>query len=160
MMPLPVRAAVAASLWLFGAAACTPFGIWVYEEPKVHVSGIEIVTDTLAPVNVIFDVKNPNHFDVTMVGVQLAFSLNGERAVDTLLGSAAVIAEMEQRSVRVSVSSRQMAPGFSWARIAPGEHRYTLRGQVELDTPIGRRRVRFEQEGVGRFGNVSLSALP
>ena len=61
--------------------ACTPLGLWIYEDPGVRVSRVRLGTDSLslAPVLIALDVQNPNDYPVSTVHVQLSLELDDEQ---------------------------------------------------------------------------------
>ena len=76
----PIRSVICA-VTLPGWVACTPLGLWVYEDPGVRVSRVRLGTDSfsLAPVLIALDVQNPNDYPVSTVHVQLSLELDDER---------------------------------------------------------------------------------
>ena len=73
--------------------ACTPLGVWVYEDPGVRVSRVRMGTDSLslAPVLIALDVQNPNDYPVSTVHVQLSLELDDERIGELNRDSAVVL---------------------------------------------------------------------
>jgi hypothetical protein len=48
--------------WLIAMLACTPAGVWIYEDPRITVARVRLDADTTAarPVLVALDLRNPN----------------------------------------------------------------------------------------------------
>lgn len=130
-------------------AGCTPLGVWLYEEPRVTGSTVELQADTVAHgddgrrANVVIHVRNPNAFDLATSRIEVAVELDGRRVEALALDTAITL--RRNRSTRLVVPFSSGGDGA--ARVAgaldrPGP-RLDLAGRLELETPIGRRRVRF-----------------
>ncbi|HET8833401.1 MAG TPA: hypothetical protein VFN08_01630, partial [Gemmatimonadales bacterium] len=67
-----------AMAWLVTMVACTPAGVWIYEDPRVTVSRVRLDTDTSSgrPVLVALDLRNPNDFVVSATRVELRLALD------------------------------------------------------------------------------------
>ena len=58
-------------------AACTPLGLWVYDDPGLEVSRVRVNRDaSAAPVVVGLAVWNPNDYDVTTSRLELELKLD------------------------------------------------------------------------------------
>lgn len=150
--------------WL-ALAACTPLGVWVYEDPAVSVARVRLGTDTSAarqaPVEVALDLRNPNDYELSNTRVELALRLD-DQPVGRLARDSTV---PMPRATTATVSLPLVVDrGASAARIVAfgtGRHRFRVEGRVTVVTPFGRRKVRFAQEGELAFGSpASPAAAP
>jgi LEA14-like dessication related protein len=147
--------------WLAPAAACTPLGVWVYEDPGVTVSRVRV--DTVAreasPVIVALNVRNPNDYAVSTTRVELWLVLDGldigqldqRGSVDLPKGTATVALPL--------VPNRATTPARLQAFVS-GIHRFSIQGRATFATPVGKRKVRFAQTGEMAFGPQELPPLP
>ena len=86
--------------------ACTPMGVWLYEEPTVGLEDVLIDTSTgesALPPYVILAVKNRNDFELSLRHVELVLHIDGGEigriAVDTIV----TLAPITVRPVRLMV---------------------------------------------------------
>jgi LEA14-like dessication related protein len=134
-------------------------GVWVYEDPGVTVSRVRLGTDSLslAPVLIALDVQNPNDYPVSTVHMQLSLELDDERIGELSRDSAVVLPSDTTSTVALPLV---VAAGLSAGRLTTlraGIHRFTVMGRADFSTPIGKRKVRFAQEGDLRFGPAPAS---
>jgi LEA14-like dessication related protein len=142
------------------AVACTPLGVWVYEDPGVTVSRVRVNAEAreASPVIVALNVRNPNDFTVSTVRVELWLALDGlaigqldqRGSVDLPKGTATVALPL--------VPNRATTPARLQAFVS-GIHRFSIQGRATFTTPVGKRKVRFAQTGEMVFG-PPLPALP
>jgi LEA14-like dessication related protein len=139
--------------WLVGALACTPLGVWVYEDPRVTVSRVRVAADseTTRPVLVALDMRNPNDYVVSATRVEVQLLLD-----DTPIGRFD-----EDSSVALPKGTAEVAVpllidrGTSAGRLQAfntGVHRFSVQGRATFATPVGKRRVKFVQVGQMTFG--------
>ncbi len=94
------------------------------------------------------DVYNPNRFDLRGTRLELGFDVEGTHVGDIALDDDFNVTDGD--TTRVVLPLR-----FTWtganavarAALNQGEIPYTMRGQVQLDTPIGARVVPFTRSG-------------
>lgn len=137
------------------ASGCVPLGIWVFTEPVVTVSSISFNGDSTRPVELTLQVRNPNDFDVELEQVQLLLSIRGQAVVDTAIDAAVTLLQLERRDVTLNVQQQMMAAGFSVSSMQPGRHPYAVSGEAHLSTPIGIRRIKFQQAGEGDWASTA-----
>lgn len=143
----PAMLAMAAALM----AGCTPLGIWVYDEPAVTVSAISFTGDSTALVEVTLQVRNPNDFDIKLEQVELYVSLGGQALIDTSISATLTLLYAERRDITLNAGRQTVSFGNSPEAMRSGRHGYLVRGEARLSTPIGIRRIPFQQEGKGEW---------
>jgi LEA14-like dessication related protein len=134
--------------------ACTPLGVWVYEDPGVTVSRVRLGTDSLSvgPVLIALDVQNPNDYPVSAVHVQLSLELDDERIGELNRDSSVVLPSDTTSTVALPLVVAADLPAGRLTTLRAGTHRFMVIGRADFSTPIGKRKVRFAQEGDLRFG--------
>jgi hypothetical protein len=149
--------AVALVLVATADSACTPLGIWVYQEPRATASNVAIATDATGsrPVRITFAIDNVNDYDVSVLKVDLALKLDGKVAASGVTDTLAPLSGRNQSALLVAVGAPDVPDAPSAARLGalqPGSHRYAINGSMTIRTPIGDRLVRFKEKGAGSFG--------
>jgi LEA14-like dessication related protein len=139
--------------WLLPALACTPLGVWVYEDPGVTMSRVRVDAEAKGnpPVVVALNVRNPNDYVLSTTRFELRLSLDdlpiGRLDRDSLVsvpkGTATVALPL--------VPDRGTTPAQLQA-FRTGVHRFTIEGRATFATPLGKRKVRFAQAGELAFG--------
>jgi LEA14-like dessication related protein len=146
--------------WVVSALACTPLGLWIYDDPEVSVSRVRLSAESSAlnPVLVALDVRNPNDYPVSTTRVELRLRLDG-----LTIGKLARDSSISFPQLRTSTFAVALDPssGVDPARlrtIGPGKHRFAVDGRTTFTTPFGPRKVRFAQEGEMSFGSPASPA--
>lgn len=112
---------------------------------RVVLRGVGLTGGTL---DLVLDVDNPNGFDLRGTRLQLGFDVQDSHVGD--------IDWQEQFTVtRDSVTSLTLPLTFNWDGVAGavrtalgyGDLPYKMKGQIQLDTPLGRKVVPFTHEG-------------
>lgn len=138
------------SLVLFAfLSACTPMGVWLYEEPTVGLEDVLIDTsagDAALPPYVILGVRNRNDFELSLRQIELELRIDGENIGSVDLDTVVTLAPITTRPVRVKVPPVDAAARGRIGALRAGVHRYGIAGRARLDTPIGERRIGFSQE--------------
>ena len=142
-----------APVTLVALAGCTPLGLWMYEEPTVEITSVRVSDAGAAeyPVRIALQVSNGNDFEVSLEKVQLRLMVNDAEIVDRELSTAALFPARDRHTVEIGVAWRDVGPGLRPEGLAAGDHRYSVDGQVQLRTPIGKRRIRFARAGTEQF---------
>ena len=140
-----------AALLASASGACTPLGLWVYEEPKVEVTGIAVdpTADAQFPVQIGLSVSNANDFEVSLIRVQVRFLVGGNTLVERELPTAALFPARDRQTVKIGVSSADLVPGARQRAVPGASQKYFLDGYALLKTPLGERRIPFLRTGVG-----------
>ena len=150
-----IRRRLLETVWvLVPGLACTPLGLWMYQDPAVTVSRVRLGTELAdsTPVVVALDVSNPNDYAVSTIRVELRLRLD-----DLPIGQLDQNSSMPLPKVATSTVALPLVPdrGTPAARLqafGSGVHHYMVEGRATFATPIGSRKVRFAQEGELAFG--------
>lgn len=111
----------------------------------VGLRGLDLTGGTL---DLHLDVYNPNRFDLRGTRLEVGFDVEGTHVGDIALD--------DDFNVNDGDTTRVVLPlRFTWtganavarSALSQGEIPYTLKGQVQLDTPIGARVVPFTRSG-------------
>jgi LEA14-like dessication related protein len=147
--------------WLVPVVACTPLGVWLYEDPGVTVSRVRVNTDGQgrSPVMVALDVRNPNDFTVSTTRVELWLMLDG-LAIGRLDQDSSVSLPKGIATVALPLVPNRATTPARLQAFGSGIHRFTIEGRATFATPIGKRKVRFAQTGELAFGPPELPVLP
>jgi LEA14-like dessication related protein len=137
-------------------AACTPMGLWVYDDPGLEVSRVRVQHETERdPVVLGLAVWNPNDYDVSTARLELKLKLDnvpiGHFSKDSIIPVPQVgLADLTLPLTVESGAARQRIRG-----IGSGQHRFAVEGRATFSTPFGRRNVRFAHEGDLKFGGAN-----
>ncbi len=148
-------------LWLAPVMACTPLGVWIYEDPGVTVSRVRMVVDgqDSSPVMVALDLRNPNDFTVATTRVELRLVLDG-LAIGQLDRDSSVSLPKGTATVALPLIPDRSATRARLQSFGSGVHRFAIEGRATFTTPVGKRKVRFAQTGELAFGAPELPPLP
>jgi LEA14-like dessication related protein len=150
---MPSRRLLGACL-VTAAAACTPLGLWVYDDPGLEVSRVRLDHDAVgtAPVVVGLAVWNPNDYELSTARLELQLRLD-----DVTVGhfSRDSIIPVPQTGLADFALPLTVPAGPIRERIrtlSVGTHRFAVVGRAIFSTPFGRRNVRFAHAGDLAFG--------
>ena len=134
-------------------AACTPLGLWVYNDPGLEVSRVRVSHDTSGdPVVVGLAVWNPNDYDVTTSRLELELKLD-DVSVGRFSGDSAVaVPTAGLADVALPLTVRGESVRHLIRTLRSGTHRFAVEGRATFSTPFGPRKVRFAHEGDLAFG--------
>lgn len=139
-------------VWLWLLSACTPVGLWLYEDPVVTVAGVRL--DLAAsrqlgssPVVVALAVKNSNDYPLSAEQVELSLRLDGVPIGRLKRDSAVQVATGKVSMVALALALEEQATSEHLQALGSGTHKFAVRGRATFRTPIGMRKVRFAQEG-------------
>jgi LEA14-like dessication related protein len=140
------------SIWLMGVmsvTACTPLGLWVYDDPSVTVSRVRLVNRPVgnSPVLIALEVRNPNDYDLSTVGVELLLRLDDVQIGRMARNSTVPLPKETTSTVVVPLIPARGAAVARLGAFQSGTHRFAVRGRAQFATPFGKRKVRFAQEG-------------
>jgi LEA14-like dessication related protein len=145
---MPSRRLLGACL-VAAVAACTPLGLWVYDDPGLEVSRVRLDRDAAGaqPVVVGLAVWNPNDYDVSTARLELQLRLD-----DVTVGrfSRDSIIPVRQTGLTDLALALSVPAGPIRERIralSSGTHRFAVEGRAIFSTPFGRRNVRFAHAG-------------
>jgi hypothetical protein len=141
-------------------AACTPLGLWVYDDPGLEVERVRLERDAAGrqPIMVGLAVWNPNDYDLSTARLELRLRLD-----DVPMGyfSKDSIIPVPQLGFTVLALPLTVPTGPTRARIrtlSSGIHRFAVEGRATFETPFGRRTVRFAHAGDLAFGGNKVDA--
>jgi LEA14-like dessication related protein len=128
--------------------ACTPLGLWVYDDPGLEVSRVRVDHDANSdPVVLGLAVWNPNDYDVSTSRLELELKLDdmpvGRFSKDSVV--AVPTAGLANLALPLTVpkgTARQRIRTLS-----ASNHRFAVQGRATFSTPFGPRKVRFAHEG-------------
>jgi hypothetical protein len=141
---------------LSAAGACTPIGLWVYDDPGLEVSRVRLNHDTAGaqPVVLGLAINNPNDYDLSTARFELQLRLD-----DVPVGhfSRDSIIPLPQLAIADMLLPLTVTPGEGLNRIralSKGTHRFAVEGRATFSTPFGLRDVRFAHAGDMAFGGT------
>ena len=150
--------------WLWLLAACTPVGLWLYEDPVVTVVGIRLNLGASrpsgsSPVIVALAVKNSNDYPLSTEQVELSLRLDGVPIGRLKRDSTVQVGTDTVSTVALPLALEEDATSAHLQAFGSGTHNFAVRGRATFRTPIGMRKVRFAQEGDMVFDR-SADSLP
>jgi hypothetical protein len=135
--------------------ACTPLGLWVYDDPEVSVSRVRLSAESSgrrAPVLVALDVRNPNDYPVSSARVELRLRLDGLTVGRLARDSTVSFPQQTTSTLAVALDPTSDVGQAQLRMLGTGMHRFAVDGRTTFRTPFGKRKVRFAQEGEMTFG--------
>ncbi|HEV7366497.1 MAG TPA: LEA type 2 family protein [Gemmatimonadales bacterium] len=147
--------------WFCWVTACTPVGLWLYEDPVVTVAGIrlnlEASSQSTAPVIIALAVKNSNDYPLSTEQVELSLRLDGVAIGSLKRDSTVQVATDTVSTVALALALEEYATPEHLQAFGSGTHNFAVRGRATFRTPIGKRKVRFAQEGDMVFARAAGS---
>jgi LEA14-like dessication related protein len=136
-------------LGVFWSAACTPLGLWVYDDPSVTVARVRLAErpTSKAPVLIALEVRNPNDYDLSATGVELLLRLDDVQIGQLSRDSTVPLPKGTTSTLEVPLVPARGAAASRFSRFLTGPHRFAIRGRARFATPFGKRKVSFAQEG-------------
>ena len=135
---------------------CTPLGLWMCEDPVVTVSQITFQFarsgTTSAPVIVALALENTNDYPLEAEQVELSLRLDGVPIGQLKQDSTVSVATDTVSTVTLPLAVERRATPERLRSMQSGTHTFAVRGRATFQTPIGKRDVRFAQEGSLVFG--------
>jgi LEA14-like dessication related protein len=136
-------------------AACTPLGLWVYDDPGLEVSRVRLDHDAEGsqPVVLSLAVWNPNDYELSTARLELQLQLDNVTVGHFKRDSIVPVPQtgLADLALPLTVASGAMRERIK--TMAKGTHRFTVEGRATFSTPFGRRNVRFAHAGDVAFGN-------
>ena len=138
--------------WLCWVTACTPVGLWLYEDPVVTVAGIRLNLEAsrpsgAPPVIIALAVRNSNDYPLSTEQVELSLRLDGVPIGSLKRDSTVQVATDTVSTVVLPLALEERATPEHLQAFGSGTHNFAVRGRATFRTPIGKRNVRFAQEG-------------
>jgi LEA14-like dessication related protein len=140
--------------------ACTPLGLWIYEDPVVSVYRVTLElreprTVNASPVTVALAVENRNDYPLSTERVELSLRMNGVPIGRLAHTNPVPVATDTISTVAMPLKLEKQATKQQLEALGSGTHQFAVRGRAMFRTPIGKREVRFAQEGEMVFGQRS-----
>lgn len=152
-------------VWLLVVTACTPLGLWIYEDPVVTVSGITLqrggsLPPGASPVIVALAVQNLNDYPLSAERLELSLRLDGVPIGRLKRDSTVPVGTDSTSTVALALPLEKQATSARLEALATGSHTFAVRGRATFRTPIGTRKVSFAHEGEMRFGQRPTDSPP
>jgi len=145
-------------LWVVPALACTPLGLWVYDDPLVSVSRVRLSTESSGRTLVALDLRNPNDYPVSTARVEVRLRLDGLTVGRMARDSSFSLPELRTSTFAVALDPSSDVGPAQLRMLGTGMHRFAVDGRTTFMTPFGKRKVRFAQEGQMSFGQPASPA--
>jgi LEA14-like dessication related protein len=150
--------------WLLPLSACTPLGLWLYEDPVVTVSGITLERGGSrppgsSPVIVALAVQNLNDYPLSTERLELSLRLDGVPIGRLKRDSTVPVGTDTISTVALALPLEKQATSARLASLVTGLHTFAVRGRATFRTPIGTRKVSFAHEGEMVFGQRRNDSL-
>ena len=144
-----------ACLVLLGA--CTPLGLWIYEDPVVTVSRVTLElreprSSGGSPVVVALAVHNRNDYPLSTTRMEVSLRLDGVPIGRLKQDSTVPVATDTVSTVALPLKMEKQETLSRLQGLDTGSHRFAVIGRATFRTPIGTRKVRFAEEGEMIFG--------
>ncbi len=135
-------------------AACTPLGLWVYDDPGLKVSRVRLDHDPAgaAPVVVGLAVWNPNDYDLSTARLELLLRLDDVTVGHFFRDSIIPVPQAGLADFALALTVPAGPIRERIRRLDSGIHRFAVVGRATFSTPFGRRNVRFAHAGDLAFG--------
>jgi LEA14-like dessication related protein len=137
--------------------ACTPLGLWIYEDPVVTVSRVTLQlreprSSGSSPVVVALAVHNRNDFPLSTTRMELSLRLDGIPIGRLKQESRVAVATDGVSTVDLPLKLDKQATPSRLRTMDTGSHSFLVSGRATFETPIGTRKVHFAEEGEMIFG--------
>lgn len=144
-------------------AACTPLGLWIYEDPVVTVYRVTLELREprpagKSPVSVALALENRNDYPLTTERLELSLRMDGVPIGRLDHTSPVAVPTDTISTVAMPLALEQRTTPEQLQALGSGTHLFAIRGRARFRTPIGMREVRFAQEGSMVFGRRPSSA--
>jgi LEA14-like dessication related protein len=113
-----------------------------------------------SPVIVALAVQNPNDYPLSTERLELSLRLDGIPIGRLRRDSTVSVAMDTVSTVAVALPLEQQTNDERLQSLRVGTHMFAVRGRATFHTPIGKRKVRFAQEGAMVFGERSSGSVP
>ena len=142
-------------------AACTPLGLWVYDDPGLEVSRVRLNRDAAGtqPVVVGLAVWNPNDYDLSTARVELRLRLDDVPVGHFSRDSIIPVAQLGLTDLALPLTVPTGPIRRRIRALSSGTHRFAVEGRATFSTPFGPRNVRFAHAGDLAFGGRSEVAV-
>ncbi len=132
--------------WLAVLAACTPLGLWVYDDPALEVSQVAGRASD-STVTVALDVRNPNDYDLSTTRFELRLQVDGRTVGHYERDSIIPVPRSVTSTLSLPFIHASSARGRYLESLRAGAHLIVVEGRAVFSTPFGERRVRVVNGG-------------
>ena len=137
--------------------ACTPLGLWIYEDPVVSVSRVTLElreprSSTSSPVVVALDLHNRNDYPLSTTRMELSLRLDGIPIGRLKQDNRVAVATDGVSTVALPLKLERQATPSRLRTLDTGSHVFLVSGRATFETPIGTRKVHFAEQGEMIFG--------
>lgn len=140
--------------------ACTPLGLWVYDDPGLEVSRVRVNHDASAdPLVVGLAVWNPNDYDVSTSRLELELKLDDMPVGRFSRDSVVAVPTVGLADVALPLTLRGESVRERIRALRSGTHRFAVEGRATFSTPFGLRKVRFAHAGDLAFGGANEARI-
>jgi hypothetical protein len=130
------------------AVACTPLGLWVYDDPGLEVSRVRVDHDAGAdPVVLGLAVWNPNDYAVTTARLELQLKLDDVPVGHFFRDSIIPVPQIGLTDLALPLTVPKGAVRRRIRAMGSGTHRFAVEGRATFSTPFGPHEVRFAHAG-------------
>lgn len=142
-------------------AACTPLGLWVYDDPEFEVSRVRLESGARpdSVVEVALELWNPNDYDITTARFELHLQLDDDTIGRYERDSVIPLQQVETTTLSLPFTPTAQATPGRMAAFRSGTHRFLVEGRAVFMTPFGERRVRVADGGAISFGSPASAAV-
>jgi LEA14-like dessication related protein len=142
--------------------ACTPIGLWVYDDPVVTVSRVtlELKESRRVGMVVALAVDNRNTYALSTERVELSLRLDGVPVGRVDRDSSVPVAKAAVSTVALALPLQKPTSPERLTALSSGTHTFAVQGRATFRTPFGKREVAFEQEGAMMFGERPSNSAP
>jgi hypothetical protein len=139
------------------AAACTPMGFWVYDDPGLRVSRVRVDHDAAGPEPVVLGlaISNPNDYDLSTARFELQLRLDDITVGHFSRDSVIPVPQLAIADMALPLTVPAGMVRHQISAMGKGTHRFAVEGKATFSTPFGRRDVRFAHAGDLAFGGSS-----
>lgn len=128
--------------------ACTPLGLWVYDDPGLEVSRVRVDHDASSgPLVVGLAVWNPNDYDVSTSRLELELKLDDVPVGRFSRDSVVAVPTAGLANLALPLTVPKGAARQRIRTLSAGTHRIAVQGRATFSTPFGPRKVRFAHQG-------------
>lgn len=139
---------------LTAVAACTPLGLWVYDDPGLEVSRVRLDRGGAgaAPVVLGLAVWNPNDYDLSTARLELQLRLDDVTVGHFSRDSIIPVPQLALADLALPLTVPTGPVRGRMRALSSGTHRFAVEGRATFSTPFGLRKVRFAHAGDLAFG--------
>jgi hypothetical protein len=134
--------------WLGLVSACTPLGLWEYQDPRLEVSrvGLEAAVTTDSSMVVALAVRNPNDYALSTARFDLRLRLDDHTIGRYERDSVVALPKVVTTTMMLAFTPAR-GSAVRLASLRSGTHRLRVEGRAIFTTPFGEQGVRVVHPG-------------